>query len=275
MARRRTRRRRRRTSSFWPIFFGIGLIVLVAVAIGLVFYWQKVLTDSHIVLRTEDHCPRDIPPSQITVLIVDSTDPLNNVQHLSVNNLLDRLVSEIPRYGAFAIYAVSTDENYRSRPVFFRCNPGRGKDIDPMLGNPNKVERQWKEGFRAPLDAELAKNLQSGSENSSPILESIQWASLQQFEPTDQVDLPHKLVIISDFLHHTKNFSHYRERPDFNTFEKSEYYRNIRANLLETEVTLWFIRRNSRVSSEFLKQFWESYIRAQGAIEVSINDLAG
>ena len=268
-------RRRNRTTSSWSFFCGIVLIVAVVVAIVFIFYWQNILTDSHIALSTKDYCPRDKPPSHITVLIVDATDPLNKVQQLGVNNLLNSLVSEIPRFGALAIYAVSTDEGHRYRPVFYRCNPGRGKDIDQMLGNPKMVERQWKEGFRGPLDVELAKNLQSGSANSSPILESIQIASLQQFEKKELIDVPKKLIVISDFLHHTKNYSHYRERPDFNVFKKSEYYRSKRANLSGTEVVLWFVRRDSRVSSESLQQFWKTYIRAQEANEVSINELAG
>ena len=269
------RRRKRTTSSFWSAFFGIVLITAVAVAIGFVFYWQNIITENHIALSTKDYCPRDNSFSHITVLIVDATDPLNKVQQLSVNNLLNKLVSEIPRYGALAIYAVSSDEDHRNSPVFYRCNPGRGKDIDKMLGNPEMVEQQWKEGFRGPLDVELAKNLQSGSANSSPIMESIQLASIQQFEQEYSINVPKKMIIISDFLHHTKDYSHYREPPDFNTFEKSEYYRKIRANLLDAKVALWFVRRDSRASSESLRQFWKTYIRARGANEVSINDLAG
>ena len=272
---RRKYKRRKSSASPWAKVFGFLLIILVAVAIGAVLYFAKSLKDQQVTLRSEDGCPKSRPPSEIAVLIVDATDPLNNIQHLSVHNLLDRVVAQIPRYGAFAIYTVSSDKFNGASPVFFRCNPGRGEEISEWTENPKMIEWQWKEGFRAPLDEELGKSLRSGAANSSPILESIQWASLQRFENTNPAKTPHKLVIISDFHQHTNQYSHYRQSPNFSQFEKSEYYRKIRASLTGASVSLWFVHRKSRVSSELLKEFWKNYFRAQGASEVRINDLAG
>ena len=274
--RRRTQHRRRQSrSSFWRALAGSILLILVIITIIFLYYLSISQSKKHIALNPKNHCPLQVPLSHVTVLIVDATDPLNRIQKKSVNNLLNKLVAEVPRYGAFVIYAVSTDEEHRSQPVFFRCNPGRGEDIDPMFGNPQRVENLWREGFRASLNEELEKNLESGTANSSPIMESIQWATVQEFEPSDRTDIPHQLVVISDFLQHTNQYSHYRVKPDFPTFENSKYYRKVRANLIGADVILWLVRRNSKVSNALLKKFWETYFRAQGADEVHVENLPG
>ncbi len=275
MTRNRNRHRKSEPLSVLKSILGIVLIIAVVSAIIGLFYFQHIESKHRIVINKEDFCPRDETVSQVTAIIVDATDPFNAIQKLGVVNLLDELISEIPRYGALAIYAVSTDESIRSSPVFFRCNPGRGQDIDPIFENPEMVEKQWKEGFRGPLEQEMKKNMESGSANSSPILESIQWVALQQFKREKSAHVVNRLVVISDFIHHTTDYSHYRNRPDFKGFESSNYYKKTRVKLRGSNVALWFVRRNTRVSIESLKKFWQDYLRAQGADEVSVNDLAG
>ena len=274
--RRRTQHRRRQSRSpFWRTLTGVILLILVGTAIFFFFYLNFSQSKKHIELSRENNCPLHAPPSHVTVLIVDATDPLNRIQKSSVNNLLDKLVSEVPRYGAFAIYTVSTDEEHRSQLVIYRCNPGRKEDINPMFGNPERVEKKWKDQFRKSLNDEMKKSLESGTANSSPIMESIQWAVVKQFEPSERTAIPHRLVVISDFLQHTSEYSHYRIKPDFPTFENSKIYRKVRANLIGADVSLWLVRRNSKVSNALLEQFWEAYFRAQGADEVHVKNLPG
>ena len=273
-------RKHRNYSSPWSVIAGISLMIIVAVALVSGGYFYIDQKEKRPVLSKEDFCPLGEAPHHVTVLVVDASDPLNKVQKLSLNNLVDKLVKEeVPRYGAFVIYAVNTDESYRSKPVFYRCNPGYSEDdgntIDKIFENPKKIKRQWREGFRVPLDKELNRNLESGSASSSPIMQSIQWAVVEQFQAPDRANVPHRLVIVSDFLQHTKEYSHYRTKPDFSIFEDSNYYRHVRTNLLGVDVSLWFIRRESSTSSESLERFWESYFRVQGSNKVQINHLAG
>lgn len=253
----------------------MGIIVMLAV--GFFVYQGFTLGNKKPQLRKDNHCPVEIPISHITVLIVDVTDTLNIAQKKDVDNLVDKLVSKIPRYGAFTIYTVNPDDDQQATQVFFRCNPGRGDEIDPMTGNPKKVEKLWLEGFRAPLSEALSKNLNSGTANFSPIMESIQWVAIQEFEDSDRRGISKQLVVISDFLQHTRDYSHYRTKPDFSVFENSNYFRRVRTDLTKIDVVLSFVRRNSNNSSESLKQFWKMYFNAQGTEEkkLRLEDLDG
>ena len=251
------------------------MIILVIVIFGFVFFKYFERVESHVELDAATHCPTSSPPTHITGLIVDITDALNEKQQVSVRNIVDRLVSEIPRHGALAIYLVSTNADTQSQPIFYRCNPGRADDIDPVFGNPERVEYLWKTGFRNALDEKLDENLNQGVLNSSPIMESVVWVSIEHFDKPGHDSVPRTLAVISDFLQHTDEYSHYRTRPDFNSFENSQYYRKVRSNLIDTDVRLWQIRRNTDRQNSSLEQFWSTYFRAQGASSVSFELLPG
>ena len=278
MARKRRNRRRvrrRSGSTIWKYILGVILIILVVAALAAVFYIYYSKQKSHVALDEDTNCPTSSPPSHITALVVDATDALNQVQQSSVRNVVDQLVAEIPRFGALAIYVVSTDSETQSHPIFYRCNPGRGGDIDPMFGNPEKVENLWKKGFRNALNEELDKNLDSGVANSSPIMESVLWVAIQHFDKLGHDQVPRTLAVISDLLQHTDGYSHYRTRADFSTFENSQYYRKVRANLLGVEARLWQIRRNTERQNSDLEKFWRTFFQAQGASNVSFQLLPG
>ena len=240
-----------------------------------VFYLYSVQKQSHVALNPDNFCPATTLPVEMTALVIDATDSLNRVQQSSVRNIIEKLVSNTPRHGALAIYLVSTDPEVQSEPVFFRCNPGRGDEIDPIFGNPQKVEYLWKTGFQEVLDEQLTRTLESEGANSSPIMESVLWAAIQHFDKDGYSDIPRNLVVISDFLQHTNGYSHYRSQPNFAVFERSQYYRKIQSDLEDVNVHLWQIRRNSRHQNADLEKFWEVFFRAQGAVGVTYSHLPG
>ena len=276
MARRRRRRGRPSyVSSGWKMSVGIVLILLVVSVFGYGGYLYYDQTRSYVEIGKDDYCPVNSPLAEISVLLIDVTDKLNEVQKTSILNIVDRLVANVPRYGAIAIYVVSPDPQKRSNPVFFRCNPGVASEIDPKFGNPDRVAQKWRDGFRMPLDSELKKNLESESADSSPIMESIQWTAVKHFDNPEQGELPKKLVVISDFLQHTDGYSHYQSRPNFSKFEDSQYFRSVRAQLKGVDVQLRVIRRNTTKQNQPLEEFWRSYFRTQGSNQVSLQFLSG
>ena len=274
-SRRRRRAKRRSSGGGWRIFAGLGLILVVISIFTLIGFMYVSATKNYVALNPDNHCPEDKFLNHLTVLVMDTTDSLNRAQKSSVKNVVEKLVSSTPRYGALAIYAVSPDEQRQSQSIFYRCNPGRKNEIDPKFANPAKIEQEWKEGFHLPLNETLEKNLESGGANSSPIMESIQWVAIQEFGPLADADTPLKLVVISDFLQHTTGYSHYRVNPNFSSFENSQYYRKVKANLQDAQIELWFVRRNTGRQDSSLENFWRTYFQAQGAKSVSIEHLVG
>ena len=248
---------------------------MVVSIFALIFFFYVSAKENYVKLNPDNHCPEVKPLKQLTVLVLDTTDSLNRAQKSSVKNVVEKLVSSTPRYGALAIYAVSPDEQRQSQSIFYRCNPGRKSEIDPKFANPAKIEQEWKEGFHLPLNDTLERNLESGGANSSPIMESIQWVAIQEFGPLADVGIPLKLVVISDFLQHTTGYSHYRVHPIFSGFENSQYYRKVKANLQDAQIELWFVRRNTGRQDSSLENFWRTYFLAQGTNSVSIEHLEG
>ena len=250
------------------------IIIVIAVLAGI-FYMYSSQMKSHVALDANTNCPTSSLPSHITALIVDTTDSLNPIQQSSLRNAIDQLVAEIPRYGALAIYVVSSDPEAQSQPIFYRCNPGRGGEIDPMFGNPERIENLWKKGFRNVLTEEIAENLANGVATSSPIMESVLWVAIQHYDKLGYDKVPRTLAIASDFMQHTDGYSHYRTDPDFSEFESSQYFRKVRSNLLNVNVRLWQIRRSTERQNSDLEEFWNAYFRAQGALSVSFELLPG
>jgi hypothetical protein len=255
---------------------GITLVGAVVLTLAFGVYQFVIARQSHVELDPETFCPK-AGPQTLTVLVVDTTDPLNLVQRTHVLNRIEMLVSEIPRYGALEIYTVGPVENEPPQPIFHRCNPGRAAEISSFTENPNIVERSWREGFREPLESTLDRMLTPASASSSPILESIQWVTINALTAPDRSKLPRTLVIVSDLLQHSSGLSLYRSAIDFKGFSRTSFYQRIRAPLIGVVVHLFIVRRDTKaaINNSALREFWRSYFDAQGVERLHIVDLSG
>jgi hypothetical protein len=255
---------------------GIILLCVVGLALAYGFYLLIVTRASHAVLDPATYCPPE-GPQALTAVIIDTTDGLNLVQRTDLVNEIENLIAAIPRFGGLDIYTVHPVEEQPPQPVFHKCNPGRAAEISEWTGNPNMVERNWREGFRQPLESVLADTLSAAEADSSPILESIQWVTINALTAPGRFELPRRLVVVSDLLQHTSGLSHYRGAEEFEKFAQTPYYRRIRAPLEGVTVDLLMVRRDTRaaVQGPALIRFWTDYFDAQGARALRIVDLAG
>ena len=101
--------------------------------------------------------------------------------------------------------------------------------------------------------------------DASPIMEILQVVSLSAF-PTESSDAKKKIVIISDMLHHTPEWSHYRGQMDFATLEQTPYFQRIRTDLQGADVQILYVRRNGMEKLQTKRHafFWADYIDAIG-----------
>src|SRR5207249_8516002 len=131
-------------------------------------------------------------------------DPLTVVQREALRNRLDDIKNEIGRYGGIAVYSVGPiGEELLHPEVPLLCNPGRGKDIDPRIGNPRIVERKWREQFSAPLDRLFDELLKPHEALTSPTMETIQAVAITASK-RQQVDaIARRRVIDWEMLQHT------------------------------------------------------------------------
>ncbi len=276
MPRRRPRRSRGRRGGGWQMIGGIVLLGAVILVLAFGFYLLIVTQEGHVALEPESYCPK-AGPQVVTVVIIDTTDALNLVQRTDLMNEIKKLIADVPRFGGLEIYAVGPVEEEPPQPVFRKCNPGRAAEISEWRGNPKMVERDWREGFREPLEKVLVRMLAPAGADSSPILESIQWVTINALTAPGRSEIPRRLVVVSDLLQHTAGLSHYRGVMEFATFAKTPYYRRVRAPLEGVMIDLLIIRRDTRgeVQGPALIRFWRDYFDAQGARGLRIVDLAG
>lgn len=250
--------------------FGIAVAVIAGVA---AIYFSA--ASSQRALDPVTLCPAD--PASITVLLVDVTDPMNLPQQQDFLNQLARLKNSIPRYGQLTIMQVNSAGEKLLSPIITRCSPGTGADIDPLKGNPQKVQKQWTSGFSEPLDAVFNQIVRASGAELSPIMESVQSAALTEFQKPGRQDMPKRLIIASDLLQNTGGISFYKSLPAPAEFAQSEPFRRVRTDLRGVDVELWQLQRldSSRTQPRALSDLWTSAIEQQGGTVTRIYNVSG
>ncbi len=255
---------------------GIALITLVALVIaggGAGYFY---LQQSRVALDETTLCPKD-GARTLTVVLVDRTDPLTTIQGASLRQRLEEIKDGIAQYGALKIYSVEPILETLLRPVVDLCNPGRSEDIDPKFGNPRLVEKRWRERFEKPIEKLLDDLIQAHEADSSPIMETVQSIAVSTFRGNAVAEIPKRLIIASDMLQHTADYSQYSGSLDFREFRKSPYYRRLQADLRGVEVEIIYVRRDTRHAAQGKAhiQFWRDYIHDLGGTLTRVVALEG
>lgn len=246
---------------------GVVLITLAA-ALILAFIGSYAYFSSRAgKINKETLCP-EAGVTETTAILIDRTDALNPTQRIAIRNHLDDLRAGIPPGGEVVIYSVGPTMEDLLKPEFRMCNPGSGSNANEFYENPKLLEKRWREGFLKPLQKTLESMLVPNSASISPIMESIQSVVLTSFAQHKSKHLKLKrLVLVSDLLHNTSEFSHYRGDLDFKHFRKNPYYRKVRGNFDGIEVVLLYIRRDTPVvQGRKHIQFWQEYFADQGGL---------
>ncbi len=255
---------------------GIALIVLVVLVFASGGAGYFYLQQTRVAIDETTLCPKD-GARTLTVVLVDRTDPLTTIQRAALRRRLEEIKDSVAQYGALQIYSVEPIGETLLRPVVDLCNPGRGADIDSKFGNPRLVEKRWQEGFAMPIERLLEDLMQLDEADSSPIMESIQSIAVSILRGNVAAEIPKRLIIASDMLQHTVEYSQYKGGFDFQEFRESDYYRRLRADLRGVEVEIIYIRRDTRraVQGKAHIQFWRDYIRDQGGAVTHVIALEG
>lgn len=226
-------------------------------------------------LDPETLCPAK--PASVTVLLVDVTDPMNAPQRQDFANQLERLKNSIPRYGKLIVTKVGGGPDGLLSPVIVRCNPGTAADENEATGAPAKLQKQWDEGFNAPLNQAFEQIAQASGAEQSPILESIQSVALTEFQKPAMADKPRQLIVASDLLQHTSSASFYRGLPDPGAFVGSEAFRKARTDLRGVKVELWMLQRSDGSSTQprALPDLWDRMITEQRGTVTRVYNVSG
>jgi hypothetical protein len=243
---------------------GSAIIIVVLAAAGTLFYFYQTAARDDVVLETG--CPVGGAIS-LTTVIIDGSDRITQRPQAFLRNHIEAIKQDIPRGGALEVYRLGKDPDRLLDPIVSVCNPGRGSDVDPLTKSRKRAEKVWQDTFQSKLQDVFDRLLNVPEESSSPIFESIQSVSISSFASPQWRNKPKRLVLVSDMLQFTKEFSHYETPGNFEKFRGTSYYHKVRTDLSEVEVTVFYVSRDTRkkTQGEGHRDFWKAYFLDQGA----------
>lgn len=258
MARLGRSRHRMKSRDAWKLVGGGFLIFFfLACAIGGTYVW--ITLPKPAVLSADTNCPAN-GPSAIAIVLVDASDDLPRAATQEIDKHLVDLLEQTPQHALLEV-RVLDPKFTNGRVLFSRCNPGSGKDFDPIYGNPELAGKRWKERFADPFRKIIPQALAPTPANASPIMATIQGVALDHFTGRRVAPLSKSLIIFSDMLEHVPGYSQYKGQLNFQDFRSSLHYRNTRTNLNGAKIFIYYIDRPTARESGSVShiKFWSEW----------------
>lgn len=206
------------------------------------------------------------------VILIDATDPYSEIQKRDVLKHIGEIKQSLAIHARLAIYAIRS-EHRETTPTVSLCNPGDGRHLSPLTGNPKLAEKKWRERFANKID-EIVEEASQSRGDTSPILEYVQAIAVDGFQRKPEKKTLH---IISDMRQNTPTFSHYRSGISYQYFAKSRFNEIYLADLHDVEVFIYDIQRPDKIAAQrsMLIEFWLKYFDEMGAKVKRVKPIAG
>ncbi|MGD7037239.1 hypothetical protein [Methylotuvimicrobium buryatense] len=265
-------RRKKKKSETSYIIGGVFLIFVTLIVAGALALYH--IENKNIELDNLTLCPSSGPTGHL-VILVDKTDPLNFTQKKSFQVLLEEIISNKIGPGELvSVFSLGEDYKSTAEPLISICNPGDARDKSELTSNIKRLVDRYENQFRLPM-LQLAKELTSQEPAKlSPILEMIQLVSINGFRASG-VDGPRRLILVSDMLHHTPNYSMYKNGYEYKKFLDTDYGRKMNVDLAGVQVELHYVLNTPKYQTRKHLKFWEDYFSNAGAHIVLVRPLEG
>lgn len=192
----------------------------------------------------------------VAEILIDLSDPLPEVTKSQIEQQVMYKISTNNFEGALVEVRILNPSQPAGDVVFSACHPGNGDDVSEINADPTRAKLKWEQEFLKPFSSVL-NNALSGSHSSpsSPILETLQAITVQQFlsKPGQK-----NLIVVSDMLQHSNVVSFYQHdvRNYFN-IEAQAMWPQVKPILDNVNVEYFVLgRRSSKATTADLKYFW-------------------
>ncbi len=214
-------------------------------------------------------CRTDAALEYHTVMLVDATDPFTHDQADRLRAAVAEERAAVPRFGKFTLLFISPKTPFEPEAILSLCNPGSGRDANPLYSNPSQIDKAWGQSFAGPIDAAVSRLLSLPNAPRSPILESITAATWRHdFDGR----IPHRrLHIVSDLLQNDPGgYSHYRRGDTWVRFNRSGLSKKVEADLADAVVMIDYLHRPqaAQYQNESHRNFWQRWLTERGATSV-------
>ncbi|MDT8424850.1 MAG: hypothetical protein RQ733_02635 [Methyloprofundus sp.] len=256
----------------------IGLVLIFAVLAliaGLAFFRYE-LQNNQAVYDPETLCPIDVTSPKYVALVFDKSDTYNKIQQQFLRRFFSEFKAKLLPSTRISIYVIDAHNNKEISPDFVVCAPRTGDDANAFYENPKLIRQRWHERFEQPLDQAIDGFMQPAQADFSPIMEVFQTISLSAFPP--HADAAQKqIILISDMLQHTSEWSHYRGQMNFSQLQKTVYYQRINTDLQQAEVNILYVRREGmeKLQNKRHAFFWSDFIQSIGGQVTLIEKIDG
>jgi hypothetical protein len=201
---------------------------------------------------------------QFIVVLLDVTDNLSLQEKQAVLNNFEDLVLTAPSGTSFQVFRVQEIGATLLAPIGTAFTPIQGnQEVNILIAHPREQKQRWLQEFRRPLMEALELGVKSPSAERSPIMESIQSVALTELLGPNKRSWPRSLVVVSDLLQHTDEFSFYKGIPEFSSLSANANYSKLKTNLSGVDVKLWVLRNHTKDASK-LADLWKRIIFDQG-----------
>jgi hypothetical protein len=123
---------------------------------------------------------------------------------------------------------------------------------------------RWLESFDQPATQAVNNSLAPAKAKTSPIMAALQDIALSQFSDLPVQSIPKHLLVISDMIEFTKDYSQYPNAGDlsYQRFLKSAAYLKYRTDLHGAAVSIEYImREGAKIESVKHIEFWNTWIK--------------
>lgn len=283
-----TRRQRRKQSQ--DRFGAIGMAVILVI-FGGAFYFIAQFSDE----PDANKCSTNNGPNGVTAIVFDKSESYSPEQITDIKssfnswlsgkepNIKDRPIDlKFFAEGVLVQLYVTDNEMVSSqgglKPKAQLCVPKDFEDANFLYSNPEKLKKDL-QNFVSTFTNELEK-LTLIEENVSPIMETlVRLSNSEDFQK--HPDKQHNLLIVSDMLQHSDNYSHYRagEGTDWNNFlNKMGNSIYTRPNLNEVNYQIFYAIRNNprdrKLQTTRLTVFWSEFFKQAKSSPSALNDLS-
>lgn len=245
---------------------GIGGLLLLTLAIvaGGAFAYFYVSTPARPTLDAQTLCPLT-GPQGITVVMVDTSDDLPETTRREALGMLEDMIATLPPFYKLDIRILDI-AGVRSRSLFSKCNPGDGAGLSEWTDNPRVARLRWIENFRKPAAEAVKNSMAPAKAKSSPIMAAVQDIAIDQFSNAASQNAKKTLVLISDMIEFTRDYSQYPRDGDltYQRYRQSPAYLKFRTDLRGATVSIRYVSRQPRgqaaINGAAHMQFWQEWI---------------
>ena len=255
---------------------GLGFIAIIAT---LAIYWAVESRLTTVEIDKASGCPIDNANlTGHTVFLFDGTDELSYPQKERIRADIKNLILSLPEYHKVSLYGIYEDQRKTGAALISLCTPRQfeaGKD-NPFLFGSEFFAKQLQQAL-ASVDETVNQTLQQGEMPRSPILESLLIIQIDAFEKLSlKSSATRRLIIYSDMLHHTREFSLYQlKSQNYNTFSSTTYAQKSLPTMRKIEITVNLLMHSPEKQGKPLEIFWRELFAESGGKVVAWTYIRG